>query len=115
MKEKKHTSIDNQLEKLKGRNITIDQHEEKEIKKILERNNYYNVINAYKDPFLEEKYKDENGNQDGTSDHVGIVTRTDITNRNIYTIEGNTSNKCAERMYSFDDVQVMGYGSPKYE
>ena len=47
MKEKKHTSIDNQLEKLKGRNITIDQHEEKEIKKILERNNYYNVINAY--------------------------------------------------------------------
>ena len=60
-------------------------------------------------------WKDENGNQDGTSDHVGIVTRTDITNRNIYTIEGNTSNKCAERMYSFDDVQVMGYGSPKYE
>lgn len=59
-------------------------------------------------------WKDENGNQDGTSDHVGIVTRTDINNRNIYTIEGNTSNKCAERMYSLDDVQVMGYGSPKY-
>lgn len=58
---------------------------------------------------------DENGNQDGVSDHVGIVTRTDITNRTIYTIEGNTSNKCAERMYSFDDVQVMGYGTPKYE
>lgn len=58
---------------------------------------------------------DDNGNQDGTSDHVGIVTRTDITNRTIYTIEGNTSNKCAERMYSFDDAQVMGYGSPKYE
>lgn len=58
---------------------------------------------------------DENGNQDGVSDHVGIVTRTDITNRTIYTIEGNTSNKCAERMYSFDDVQVLGYGTPKYE
>ncbi len=58
---------------------------------------------------------DENGKQDGNCDHVGIVTRTDIDNRNIYTIEGNTSNKCAERMYSFDDVQVMGYGSPKYE
>ena len=58
---------------------------------------------------------DENGSQDGNCDHVGIVTRTDIDNRNIYTIEGNTSNKCAERMYSFDDVQVMGYGSPKYE
>ena len=58
---------------------------------------------------------DENGNQDGVSDHVGIVTRTDITNRNIYTIEGNTSDKCAERMYSLDNEQVMGYGSPKYE
>ena len=58
---------------------------------------------------------DDNGNQDGVSDHVGIVTRTDINNRTIYTIEGNTSNKCAERMYSFDDAQVMGYGSPKYE
>lgn len=60
-------------------------------------------------------WKDENGKQDGTCDHVGIVTRTDITNRTIYTIEGNTGNKCAERIYSFDDVQVMGYGSPKYE
>ena len=58
---------------------------------------------------------DENGNQDGTSDHVGIVTRTDITNKTIYTIEGNTSNKCAERMYFFDDAQVMGYGTPKYQ
>ena len=58
---------------------------------------------------------DENGKQDGNCDHVGIVTRTDIPNRNIYTIEGNTSNKCAERMYSFDNEQVMGYGSPKYE
>lgn len=59
-------------------------------------------------------WKDENGNQDGNCDHVGIVTRTDMANRTIYTIEGNTSNKCAERMYSFDDVQVMGYGSHKY-
>ena len=73
--------------------------------------NYYPIIGY----IIFFEWKDENGNQDGTSDHVGIVTRTDITNRNIYTIEGNTSNKCAERMYSFDDVQVMGYGSPKYE
>ena len=26
----------------------------------------------------------------------GMVTRTDIINKTIYTIEGNTSNKCAE-------------------
>jgi len=58
---------------------------------------------------------EENGSQDGRCDHVGIVTRTDLTNRNIYTIEGNTNNKCAERMYSLDDAQVIGYGSPKYE
>lgn len=57
---------------------------------------------------------DENGNQDGVSDHVGIVTRTDIENRTIYTIEGNTNNQCAERIYSLDDIQVMGYGTPKY-
>lgn len=59
-------------------------------------------------------WNDDSGNQDGSSDHVGIVTRTDISNRNIYTIEGNTSNKCAERMYSFDNTQIMGYGSPSY-
>ena len=73
--------------------------------------NYYPIVG---DIIFFDWY-DDNGNQDGTSDHVGIVTRTDIDNRTIYTIEGNTSNKCAERMYSFDDVQVMGYGSPKYE
>ena len=57
---------------------------------------------------------DDDGNQDGNSDHVGIVTRTDIVNRMVYTIEGNTNNQCAERMYSLDDVQIMGYGNPKY-
>ena len=51
---------------------------------------------------------------DGSSDHVGIVTRTDITNKTVYTIEGNSSNKCQPRMYSLDDVQIMGYGTPKY-
>ncbi len=57
---------------------------------------------------------DDNGNQDGSSDHVGIVTRTDISNKTVYTIEGNSSDKCQERMYSLDDVQIMGYGTPKY-
>ena len=57
---------------------------------------------------------DDNGNLSGSADHVGIVTRIDIDNSTIYTVEGNTDNKCAERMYTFDDRQVMGYGSPKY-
>lgn len=73
--------------------------------------NYYPIVG---DLIFFDWY-DENGSQDGSCDHVGIVTRTDVDNRNIYTIEGNTSNQCAERMYSFDDVQVMGYGSPKYD
>ena len=60
-------------------------------------------------------WRDNSGEQDGVSDHIGIVTRTDIQTRTIYTIEGNTSDKCAERIYSFDDVQVMGYGTPKYQ
>ena len=72
--------------------------------------NYYPIVG---DIIFFDWY-DENGKQDGISDHVGIVTRTDITNCNIYTIEGNTSDKCAERMYSFDNERVMGYGSPKY-
>ena len=50
--------------------------------------------------------------RDNRADHVGIVDK--VEDGKVYTIEGNTSNKCAERMYSFDDAQVMGYGSPKY-
>ena len=57
---------------------------------------------------------DDNGNLSGSADHVGIVTRIDIDNSTIYTVEGNTNNSCAERMYSFDDRQVMGYGRPEF-
>lgn len=57
---------------------------------------------------------DNNGNQDGISDHVGIVTKIDINNEIIYTIEGNTDDKCAERSYSFHDKQIMGYGTTKF-
>lgn len=93
-----------------GTNAEYNSYEEQDV---ADSQSLYNTLESKIIPTYYDK--DENGNQDGTSDHVGIVTRTDITNRNIYTIEGNTSNKCAERMYSFDDVQVMGYGSPKYE
>ena len=88
------------------------------IKWFKERNQWHDRVESYY-PIVGDiiffDWYDENGNQDGVSEHVGIVTRTDVTNRNIYTIEGNTSDKCAERMYSFDNKQVMGYGSPKYE
>lgn len=60
-------------------------------------------------------WKDENGDIDGVSDHVGIITRVDIVNKTIYTIEGNANDECAEKIYSLDDIQIMGYGTSRYE
>lgn len=73
--------------------------------------NYYPIIGD----IIFFDWIDEKGNTDGVSDHVGIITRVDITNKTIYTIEGNADDECVEKIYSFDDVEVMGYGTPKYE
>ena len=32
-----------------------------------------------------------------------------------YTIEGNTSNKCARRSYALNSAKIVGYGRPKYD
>ena len=47
-------------------------------------------------------------NWDGTSDHVGIVEKTE--GNVIYTVEGNTSNMVAQRNYNINDNTIMGYG-----
>lgn len=47
-------------------------------------------------------------NGDGTSDHVGIVEKTE--GNVIYTVEGNTSNMVAQRSYNINDNTIMGYG-----
>ena len=47
-------------------------------------------------------------NWDGTSDHVGIVEKTE--GNVIYTVEGNTSNMVAQRSYNINDNTIMGYG-----
>ena len=60
-------------------------------------------------------WKDGGGNQDGISDHVGIVSKVDIDKNTVYTVEGNSSDACAERNYPIDDVEIMGYGNPAYE
>ena len=52
--------------------------------------------------------------QDGKADHVGIVERIDLDTRTIHTIEGNSSDSCKEKTYSFDDTEVLGFGNPKY-
>lgn len=52
-----------------------------------------------------------NGNLND-SNHVGIVYAVD--SNNIYTIEGNTSNKCAYKQYSLNSSYIYGYGHPNY-
>lgn len=45
--------------------------------------------------------------------HTGIVEKVDRTK--VYTIEGNTSNKVARRVYSLNDTSIVGYGRPDYD
>jgi hypothetical protein len=46
--------------------------------------------------------------QDGAADHVGIVERVD--GDVIYTVEGNTSDSCAERSYAVGWYEAYGFG-----
>jgi LysM repeat protein len=50
-------------------------------------------------------------NSVGAIDHIGIVT--DVNGRDVLTIEGNTSDRCARRVR--DASTIVGYGRPKYE
>lgn len=51
-------------------------------------------------------------NGKGIPSHVGIVT--DTNSATVFTIEGNTSNKVAERSYDRDNAQILGYVAIKY-
>ena len=55
--EKEFKTINEQIEILKSRNIIVKDYNK--AYKILEKNNYYYLINGYKDLFLNEKHKDE--------------------------------------------------------
>jgi len=44
--------------------------------------------------------------------HAAIVTK--VENGRVYTIEGNTAEKVAERNYSLNDSSITGYGTPNY-
>lgn len=52
------------------------------------------------------KGKNRNGKQ---VSHTGIVSK--VENGKVYTIEGNTSDKVAERSYSLSDSRITGYVS----
>ncbi len=49
--------------------------------------------------------------QDGHSDHVGIVEKSD--NRKVYTIEGNSNDDmCRQKEYDINSTVICGYGTP---
>ncbi len=48
------------------------------------------------------------GPQDGVPDHVGIVER--VENGRVYTIEGNSGDRCCQRSYPVGYYEVYGYG-----
>lgn len=47
--------------------------------------------------------------QDGISDHVGIVKK--VENNIIYTIEGNSNDQCKQNTYRIHHKVIYGYGS----
>lgn len=47
-------------------------------------------------------------NGDGTSDHVGIVEKTEGST--VYTVEGNSSDAVNQRSYDINNETIMGYG-----
>lgn len=53
MQQKEFKTIDEQIQILKSRNLTIP--DEQRAKDYLLSNNYYNIINGYSKPFLEER------------------------------------------------------------
>ena len=46
--------------------------------------------------------------QDGSRDHVGIVTA--VVGDKVFTVEGNSSDLCRQKRYSLDDPVIYGYG-----
>lgn len=50
--------------------------------------------------------------QDGHTDHVGIVEKSD--GKNIYTIEGNSRDTVKKKKYSINSKYIYGFGIPKY-
>lgn len=54
----------------------------------------------------------DEGGQDGSSDHVGIVDR--VENGVVYTVEGNSGDSCRQNNYPLGHGKILGYGTPAY-
>ena len=55
---------------------------------------------------------DWDAGNDGLVDHVGIVER--VENGRVYTIEGNSGDRCRSCSYPIGDPRILGYGTPEY-
>lgn len=76
---KEFKTIEEQIELLKSRKIKINN--EENTKKILITNNYYNIINGYKDMFLDD---DKNYIQDTSFEEIYSLYEFDRSLRNIF-------------------------------
>ncbi len=57
--------------------------------------------------FFDWDYPDEGG-QDGTPNHVGIVEK--VEDGTVYTIEGNSGDSCRQKSYAVGYYEIYGYG-----
>ena len=65
---KKFKSYNEQIKILKGRKLVISN--EIWAKDMLERENYYNIINGYKEPFIDKRYKKERYKKGATIEEI---------------------------------------------
>ena len=56
---------------------------------------------------------DETGNRNNSADHVGIVEK--VENNIVYTIEGNSEDRCMRRKYDINSLDILGYGIITYQ
>ena len=52
----------------------------------------------------------DDGGQDGSSDHVGIVEK--VENGRIYTIEGNSGDSCRQNSYPVGYYEILWVRNP---
>ena len=52
------------------------------------------------------------GPQDGIADHVGIVEK--VENGRVYTVEGNSNDRCVSKSYPVGWYEIYGYAIPSY-
>lgn len=53
----------------------------------------------------------DTGEQNGISDHTGIVKNVDVENNKVHTIEGNSGDAVKEQEYDLNNIQIVGYGT----